>query len=269
MEAESTQQNRVGGDLYAATYGDAGPVVVLLHGFGGLSDAWRNIAVCLAANHCVIAYDLPGHGRSVDYPGGGPAKVAARAVVDDLRRRGLTSVHVVGHSMGGAIAILTALGSEDLVASLTLVAPGGIGEEINAPLLRRFGAAHTIDEIVVCLTDMAAPHASDTKPLAGILAGARRSDGQQRKLAEIAALITRDGKQGVIPREMLVSLPMPVSVLWGTRDAVLPFAQTRNLPSNFDVRQLDGAGHMLIEEAPDSIIEVLLRRIEASARSAA
>lgn len=255
--------------LYAATSGEVGPVVVLLHGFGGLSDVWKEIATTLAPNHRVIAYDLPGHGRSVDYPGGGPPKIAAKAVIGDLRSRGLAAVHVVGHSMGGAIAILAALAAPDLVVSLTLVAPGGMGEEINAPLLRRFGAAHTMDDIAACLKEMSTPYAADPQSGASVLAEARQSFEQQHKLAEIAALITRDGKQGVIPKEMLTSLAMPVSVLWGTEDLVLPFAQTRNLPPNFEVKELSGAGHMLIEEAPGAIIEALLRQIEATTKSVA
>jgi len=251
--------------IHAVTSGKAGPVVVLLHGFGGLGDVWRDIAAELAPKHRVIAYDLPGHGRSAAYPGSGPPKIAAKAVIDDLRMRGLDRAHVVGHSMGGAIAILIALGAQELVASLTLVAPGGMGEEINAPLLRRFGAAQTIDDIAACLKEMSASNAGDLRPVAGELAAARQTPEQRQRLAEIAELITRHGKQGVIPREMLASLAMPVSVLWGTGDPVLPFAQTRNLPSTFQVQALAGAGHMLIDETPEAIVATLLGQIGASA----
>ena len=104
---------------------------------------------------------------------------------------------------------------------------------------------------------MSAPHAADFDQAARALVPARRSLGQQRKLEEVATLITRNEKQGVIPREMLASLAMPVSVLWGTGDAMLPFAQTRNLPPNFEVKELPGAGHMLIEEAPEAIIAMI------------
>ncbi len=134
----------------------------------------------LAANYRVIVYDLPGHGRSVDYPNGGPPKIAARAVIEDLRLRGLTSVHLAGHSMGGAIATLVALGAQDVVASLTLVAPGGMGEEINAPLLRRFAAAQSAGEIAACLRDMSTPQAPDPSPTVEVLTRARQSREQTR-----------------------------------------------------------------------------------------
>ena len=253
--------------LYTKTLGSVGPVVALLHGFGGVSDVWNDIAEKLAANHRVIAYDLPGHGRSVDYPNGGPPKVASRAIIEDLRSRGLTSVHLAGHSMGGAIATLVAMGAQDLVASLTLAAPGGMGEEINAPLLRRFAAARAVDEIAACLREMSTPQAPDPSPAAEVLTCARQSPMQGHKLIEIAELITRNGQQGVIPTEMLASLAMPVEVLWGTRDSVLPFAQTRNLPRSFEIIALEGAGHMLIEEAPEAIVEVLMRQSWAISKS--
>jgi len=261
MEAETADpQAGVQPKLNATTYGRTGPAIALLHGFGGAGSVWYAIATALAADHRVIVYDLPGHGGSLDFPGGGPPKVAARAVVDDLRARGHASVHLAGHSMGGAIATLAALSAPDLIASLSLVAPGGMGAEINAALLRRFGAAQSVHDIAACLLEMSTPDAADPGRAAETLAEARKSEAHYRKLNEIADLITRDGRQGVIPAAMLASLMMPVSVLWGSADPVLPFAQIQNLPSHFSITALEGKGHMLIEEAPAAILEMLCRQ---------
>ncbi|MGT2467378.1 alpha/beta fold hydrolase [Mesorhizobium atlanticum] len=95
----------------------------------------------LAAEARVLAYDLPGHSHSLQCEGMGGAKPAARAILADLAARQLTKVHLVGHSMGGAVATLMALADSGRVASLTLLAPGGFGPEINAALLRRYAAA--------------------------------------------------------------------------------------------------------------------------------
>ena len=79
-----------------------GPPVVLLHGFDGRAEVWGPIQAGLAADgRRTIAFDLPGHGRSRDFPGFGPPKVAARAVIAELDRRDIASAHLVGHSMGG------------------------------------------------------------------------------------------------------------------------------------------------------------------------
>ena len=120
--------------------GDGAPVV-LLHGFGGSHRAWTPIQQSLSAETRVLAYDLPGHGDSFGFPDAGPPKVAANAILADLDARGIASAHFAGHSMGGAIAALTALFQPQRVASLTLLSPGGFGPEINQRLLKRYAAA--------------------------------------------------------------------------------------------------------------------------------
>jgi pimeloyl-ACP methyl ester carboxylesterase len=211
----------------------------------------------------VLAYDLPGHGQSLEFAGAGPAKLAAGAILADLDRRGIDRVHLCGHSMGGAIATLMALSAPGRVRSLTLLAPGGFGEEIDGQLLRRYAAATSESELAEALSGMAGPLASI--PEAGLagLAAMRARPGQTRKLIGIAEAISRGNRQGVIGRPALEGLAMPVAVLWGTEDPVLPWRQTHGLPSRFVLHAVDGAGHMLIEEAP----EIVLRAIRETARS--
>jgi pyruvate dehydrogenase E2 component (dihydrolipoamide acetyltransferase) len=85
----------------------------------------------------------------------------------------------------------------------------------------------------------------------------RSRPGQRQKLVEIAAAITKGDRQGMIPCELLASLTMPVTVLWGTHDPVLPFAQADNLPAQFTLRAVEGAGHMLIGETPELVHEAI------------
>ncbi len=84
-----------------------------------------------------------------------------------------------------------------------------------------------------------------------------RSPGQQEKLIEIASKIAKDSRQGEIPREMLAGLAMPVTVVWGTEDPVLPYAQSENLPPHFEFVRVPGAGHMLLEEARKTVIQAI------------
>src|SRR5690606_4172263 len=93
-----------------------------------------------------------------------------------------------------------------------------------------------------------------TKYVASLTA-VRRLPGQRGKLEEIVALITRDDRQGEIPRETLAGLKMPVSLVWGTADPVLPFSQTRDLPPAFLLRALDGIGHQLLVEAEKTVVQ--------------
>jgi pyruvate dehydrogenase E2 component (dihydrolipoamide acetyltransferase) len=96
----------------------------------------------------------------------------------------------------------------------------------------------------------------------------RARAGQVDKLVEIAAAMTRDDRQGVIPRERLDTLDMPVMVVWGTDDPVLPCNQADDLPVRFHLHHVLEAGHMLVEEAPDLIAEIVRRNTRRRARPA-
>jgi pyruvate dehydrogenase E2 component (dihydrolipoamide acetyltransferase) len=243
--------------LFADVSGKAGPRLVLLHGFGGSHSAWRYVVGGLADSHRTIAYDLPGHGRSLKFPAAGPPKVAASAVLHDLDARGLERVHLVGHSMGGAVAVLIALAEPRRVASLTLLAPGGFGEIINVALIRRFAAATARHELAACLAEMlAAGREPDTEEVARI-AGERREPGRSDLLMQIAAAMTRNGRQGAIPRSSLSALAMPATVAWGRLDRMLPVEQAIGLPENFKVRLFEHAGHMLPQECPGAIVDLI------------
>jgi len=246
--------------LFAAESGAAGPPLVLLHGFGGSHAVWNRIARRASSFARVLAYDLPGHGASLDYPDAGPAKRAARAILADLDARGIARAHVAGHSMGGAIATLMAMADPGRIASLTLAAPGGFGEAINGPLLQRHAAAANAAAIRDCMAAMSGPgHAVGDDAVTASLR-MRVRPGQIEKLAEILGFIVRDGSQGMIPRSALAELPMPVTVLWGTQDPVLPVSQAAGLPERFDLRLVPGAGHMLTEEAPDQVFSAIAER---------
>lgn len=247
--------------IFAAESGAGARTVVLLHGFGGTHRTWDAIAADLAADNHVLAYDLPGHGGSLDVADAGPAKIAVRAILGDLAERGLSHVHLAGHSMGGAIAAMMALADPDRVASLTLLAPGGFGDEINGRLLARYAAAREAGEIRAALENMygwnnpVPDHAVET------LVAARRVPGQAEKLVEISQGLARDGKQGVIPRDRLAGLTMPVKVLWGTQDRVLPTRQAHRLPPLFAAHVFEDTGHMLPDECTGDVIRLIRQNI--------
>jgi pimeloyl-ACP methyl ester carboxylesterase len=247
--------------LFAHESGSGGPLVVLLHGFGGTHRIWTETGIAgrLGAKAEVLAYDLPGHGRSVDFPDAGPAKVAAKAVLADLAARGARPAHLVGHSMGGAIALLAAIIDPARVASLTLLSPGGFGPQINAELLRRYAAAGEREVLRACLAEMAGPDAGVNEAVLEALLVERQDPLHAAKLAEIAAFITRDGRQGEIPRAMMEDVDTPVSVVWGDRDAVLPVEQAEGLPPAFALHVIPGCGHMIPEEAPELALRIIAR----------
>ena len=243
--------------IHCAENGEGPHTVVFVHGFGANHHIWDTLAIRLEKRARTLAYDLPGHGLSLDVQGAGSAKFAARAILADLSSRGVETAHVVGHSMGGAVATLMALTEPQHVASLTLLAPGGFGPEINGPLLRRYAEAEDRDEIRDCLAAMSGEDAVVSDDTLRPYLAMREKPGQKEKLVEIAAAITQGDRQGVIPRELLETLSMPVTVLWGTADPVLPFAQTGDLPAHFMLNAVEGTGHMLAGEAVEQVHEAI------------
>lgn len=254
--------------LNAIASGNGPETIVLVHGFAGCAEMWRPVMRLLPKSVRVIAYDLPGHAGSLDFPGAGSAKVATQAIQDDLTRRGVAKAHFVGHSMGGAFAALLAIASPDRVASLTLLAPGGFGDEINGRLLARYAVARKPAEISRCLEGMFGWSSPIPDETIEILAKMRAKRRQVDFLAGLASKIARNGKQGAIPREQLATLTMPVAVLWGTLDGVLPYHQSQDLPPGFTLHTAPAIGHMLGEEVPELVAGVILATAAAASATA-
>ncbi len=105
--------------------GGAGAPVLLLHGFGADLNGWMFNQPALSDGRRVVALDLPGHGGSSRDVGAGDGEAFSRAVEGFLATLDLGRAHLVGHSMGGAIAALLAARRPDLVRTLTLIAPAG------------------------------------------------------------------------------------------------------------------------------------------------
>ncbi|WJS03515.1 alpha/beta fold hydrolase [Roseibium aggregatum] len=242
-----------------ATGPDNGAPVVLLHGFGGDRQTWLNIQTALASKKRSIAFDLPGHGEALDWPRIGNAGVSAKAVGQSLEALELTKVHLVGHSMGGAVAALIALRNPDLVASLTLLAPGGFGSEINHRLLRRYAAATDADTMETLLEQFFGWEFKLPKFLARTAAESRAHPGAAATLEAIADEIIDGSVQKTLPRDELAALPMPIKVLWGTQDRVLPTRQAHKLPGVVATHIFERTGHMLHLELPKEVTRLILQ----------
>ena len=250
--------------LFAEARGEGGETVVFLHGFGGIGAIWGQVAEAAGGDARILVYDMPGHGRSLAFGRSEPSKTALLA---DLARRGHVRFHLVGHSMGGAIAALMALEAPERVLSLTLVAPGGFGPEVNGGLLADYAQARTSHALRTSHGAMAAAGHAVPDALLAALVEARARPGLTEALVALAAVVSRNDGSGVIARERFATLTMPIKVLWGTADRVLPYGQSAGLPPLFALHSFEGAGHMLAEERPEEVIVLIRQNLLAAGKA--
>lgn len=244
-------------ELYGIDRGSGATPVVLLHGFGASHAAWENVLPGLTATRRVLAFDLPGHGRSLSRKHGSAA-TSARAMAAELDRRGIGRVHWVGHSMGGAAAFIAALGDLPRAASLTLLSPGGFGAEINHRLLRRYAAAQREAEIALLLEQFFGWERDVPAGLAAREACLREAPGATDALTAIVETFFAGELQKMLPVADLAALSVPVKVVWGTQDRVLPTRHAHGLPGPVAVHIFERTGHMLPQEIPDDVVRLIL-----------
>ena len=238
--------------------GDATPVL-LLHGFGADLNSWMFTQPALAEGRRVIALDLPGHGGSGKQVGAGDADTLVDAVMSFLDAIELTRVHLVGHSMGGAIAGLLAARRPDRVASLTLIAPAGLGVEINGAFIDGFVRASRRKDATDVLRLLVHDPALVGRTLVEDVLRYKRLDGVVAALEAIARAWFPGGRQMVaLPQAMVI----PVQVIWGRDDQILPAAQANNAPAGAAVHLLDDAGHLPHMEKSAEVNRLIRRFIE-------
>jgi pyruvate dehydrogenase E2 component (dihydrolipoamide acetyltransferase) len=231
----------------------AGDPVVLLHGFGGDLNNWLFNTDKLAERRRVYALDLPGHGESAKDVGAGDLAELAGVLGGFLDAVGAGRAHLAGHSMGGAAALAFALEHPDRVASLALVAPAGLGEEINADYIDGFVAAERRRELKGVLELLFADKDLVNRTMVDDVLRYKRLDGVQEALTTVAAAMYPSGRQTAVLTGQLDRLTVPVLVVWGEQDRVLPPAHAGALAGHARVELLAGAGHSPHMEAANEV----------------
>ena len=232
---------------------DATPVL-LIHGFGADLNGWMFTQPALAESRRAVAIDLPGHGGSVKEVGTGDAAGFAAAVADALAALGIEKAHLVGHSMGGTIAMRVASHQPDRVASLTLIAPAGLGPEINSAFIAGFVRAQRRREMQEVLTLLVHDPALVSRQMVEDVLRYKRLDGVQAALETIARAWFPNDRQAIDICGELPELPMPVQIIWGRDDRIIPVAQAEDLMARCAIgggqlSRLDLAGVHILDEA--------------------
>ena len=225
--------------------GHEGRPIVLIHGFGGDLNNWMFNQPALAERHRVIALDLPGHGGSTKEVGSGDVASLSEALLGFLAALEIAKAHLVGHSLGGAVALQAALDNPARVASITLIAPAALGHEIDAAFTSDFIAASRRRQFQPVLEKLFVDKSLVSRDMAEELLRYKRLDGAQAALTAVRAANFADGRQQTVLRDRLGEVEgVPTQVIWGDADAIIPAAHAEGLPAGVRVHVLPAAGHM-------------------------
>jgi pimeloyl-ACP methyl ester carboxylesterase len=251
-----------------------GEVLILLHGFGETHETWAKLAPELARRYRVISVDLKGSGFS-DKPDDGRYRIADQAAIvealaDELR---LKRVTLIGHSLGGGVALMTALlwqtRGDHLLKRLVLIDSAGISDRpprlisllrwpLFGPLMLHL-ANPTILVRQILAGNYDDPRLVESR-LVEAYARSMQSPGGRAALIMTARQVIPDNFAELIARYR--TLDAPALILWCREDRILPFSDAskfREALPRAEVVLLDRCGHSPQEERPEETMQILKR----------
>ena len=262
----------------------SGPAVLLIHGVGDNSTAWQPVHARLAKRFTVIAPDLLGHGLS-DKPRADYSVAAyANGMRDLLSVLGIDKVTVVGHSLGGGVAMQFAYQFPHLVDRLVLVSAGGVTRDVNIAL-RAASLPIGGEALAVLRLPLVLPTLQTLGRMLGTVIGSsgigRDIPNALRILAELpeptaSAAFTRTLRAVVDWRGQVVTMldrcylteSIPVQLVWGDKDAMIPVSHAHMAHAAMPGSRLEvfaGSGHFPYHDDPQRFVELIEDFIDSTA----
>jgi pimeloyl-ACP methyl ester carboxylesterase len=234
----------------------------------------------LARRHTVIAPDFPGHGASE--PGSGDYSLGALAagLRDLLHALGHERATLVGHSLGGGVAMQLAYQYPEIVERMVLVSSGGLGPEVS-PVLRAAalpgadlfigataGVGSAVGSIVGRgLSTIGLRPSPDVAEVARSYATLRDSDRRAAFLATLRAVVGTDGQRIDAADRLYLADELPVLIVWGAEDSIIPVSHGERaheaMPGSH-FRVFENVGHVPQAEAPGRFVLALEEFLEAT-----
>ncbi len=275
MSAMEVRTVRLHGRAVTYTQAGSGPLLLLIHGMAGTRENWQAVIEPLALHHTVIAPDLPGHGTSA--PGSGDYSLGALAsgLRDLLIAVGHERATLVGHSLGGGIAMQFSYQFPDITERLVLVSSGGLGPEVS-PVLRAAalpGAnlfiAATADAgrqvgsaLARALEVVGLRPRADVAEVARGYASLADPDRRAAFLATLRAVVGTGGQRVHAGDRLYLAEDVPVLIIWGERDPMIPAHHAEDAHEAIPGSRLEifaGVGHLPQLETPGRFVAVLER----------
>jgi len=273
-KAHAVEYLTIHGHKRAFVKAGSGPALLLLHGLGCDHTTWDPVISTLARRYTVIAPDLLGHGLSAkpraDYSVGG----YANGMRDLLTVLGIDKVTVVGHSFGGGVAMQFAYQFPERTERMILVAPGGLGPEvtkgIRAITLPGFhtamgivtlpGVRHVTKAALRSLAASGVSRARDLDEVAEIVDSFKDPKARAAIRHVVSAVVDWRGQVVTMADRAYLTQAMPMCVVWGTDDAVIPVRHAGNaaeMAPGATVEVIANAGHFPHKDHPQRFVKVV------------
>jgi pimeloyl-ACP methyl ester carboxylesterase len=261
----------------------SGPLLVLIHGIAGSSATWEGVLPKLAERCTIVAPDLLGHGQSAkprtDYSLG----AYASAIRDLLGVLGYERGTILGHSLGGGVAMQFAYQFPERCERLVLVSSGGLGHELHfllraaalpgaewvLPLLCSSGLRGAVDGVARFLGRVAGLRAGpDLEEIWRSFVSLADADARHAFLHTVRTVIDIQGQRVNATNRLYLAAELPTMIIWGEHDPLIPVAHAHAAHENIPGSRLEifpDAGHFPYRDNPRHFVELLLDFIQSTA----
>jgi pimeloyl-ACP methyl ester carboxylesterase len=251
-----------------------GPLVVLIHGITGRSDQWEPAIEHLAAEHTVLAPDLLGHGESAKPRGDYSLGAYASAVRDTMVALGHDRGTIVGHSLGGGIAMQFAYQFPERCERLVLVSSGGLGRDVHPllraatlpgselvlPLLTHDRVLAVGEAIARAIGFLRLQAGTDLAEIARGFGSLGDAEARSAFIQSMRAVLDPGGQRVSALDRLYLAESLPSLIVWGGADPVIPVAHGRAahraMPGS-RLEVLEGVGHFPQLERPFEFARLL------------
>ncbi len=258
-----------------------GPALVLLHGIASSSATWDKVIDPLAERFTVIAPDLLGHGLSAKPRGDYSLGAYASGVRDLLVALGIDSATVVGHSLGGGVAMQFAYQHPEKVDRMVLVGSGGLGREVHLvlrastlpgaglalPLLNSKPVRDVVEGVSGALARVGLRPSRDVVEIGRGIATLARSDTRSAFLHTSRAIMEPGGQRVSAADRLYLAEHLPTLLIWGERDSLIPVAHGRAAAELIPGSMLivyPKAGHYPHRDEPAAFAKALIDFVDAT-----